>query len=1455
MTAITRGWLEAQQNRALSRMVEGLSTNKEALRDFYTIQNDIDAAGQPDQAGTEAIDKAVGVGGTLRAMAANPSATASKMGQALGSSPASVVGQIGGALVGAGVGALAGPVGAVGGAVAGSAVGAGAGSAADTHGQAIREALQRKGVDFNDWKQVYAAVKSSRDELRNEARTRAGVSGVVNGAFAALPIPMARALGGSTAGKVANVIAQPVVNAASAVADPVAQAVAVDQPVPDANALTQAAAMGAGMGAAVDIPVSVVGRALPGKRPTVEEQPRAVAPEPIVEPVVEQAVAPAPIIAEPAPLLPGAPATRDQLFQEAGVEPPPRPPAGPAEPIDPRIQPVAAEPLQASEGMPAPRPADPMGAERGPVMPADLIDQRIQPVAELPQLAERPLGEAPPTRESVAETQQAAEPLRTMPEDRLAAMEGDAPQSWDRGVDALPENDREAARRVINEVLDRYVPRAQRELVGSPREVLRDVPRAEVEAGAAAHNMSAEGFEAAGLTRPAEDPRDVLIRMHTDRTETGARRTAAHEAYHALVAMKAHTSVETATLTREAKRAGGWADQFGKPKTARGLEEAIAVAHERYEIGTLKDMPPRGSVIARAFEKMSAIYRAIKAFVTRGDNPAPREVLERAASGEVGKRPLKVPETAARGEPVQFSIREDIEETKRAFSAQKEPSDGVLRTALNFANNTAGKVLYSNDGALRTIGEINKLPAVAKLADKLFVRPGKLGAPAAGPGYHQIHEQMRQSMVNKATEHLRGLSRAEIDQFGRLLRADAKMPAKFQKAADDLRSWLREFHAEARKAGINIGDQGDRYLPRLYDHLKIVADPEAFRAKAAEAYKVTARENMVKAAAEAVKSAGVTPEVAIRDARKRYAITDAEAAQLADAWVAQIKDATLGITKSIDPTEFAANSTRAKPERARSLAPEADKILGEFMIQDPVEIIQGYAHRMSERIAYARQFGAEGEKLKALFQEIRDQGGAKHLPEIMGYVASNLGQLSSLKPNAVISGMQTVGTFANLANALISSIPEASTVGIRSMNPLRIPGDVMRSFLYFAKGPDNVHTTAADMARAAGIITNGLNQATISMARAGFEYHSKIQAFMLHKLFQMNGLERLTQAQRVVATHGGMAFIDSQMRAAERGSKPAAGYLRELGISQGDRAKVKEFLARGATADNMLAGTRPELSPADGARTGAEIYRDALYRFVDQTIMQPNRAVKPKWASTQIGGMVYSISSFLYAFQKNVINRVGNITWEATKGSVGQSDVFSPAQSMKVAAQLSLSLAGLYAMTGAVQALRNEFINAPESEEARKKRAAKGQSDDMKLAIDTLNAVGFGPIGARVKGVMDAPDFGTSLANQMVGPTLSTLVVNPVDRVSKALANKSTVSNTADRNAVTAVNRATLNPAVTAGLSLAPGVLRVPAAGASLAINSGKGRDAVTSAIAGPRQTRQQQNDLRAIQPPKPPGR
>ena len=205
----------------------------------------------------------------------------------------------------------------------------------------------------------------------------------------------------------------------------------------------------------------------------------------------------------------------------------------------------------------------------------------------------------------------------------------------------------------------------------------------------------------------------------------------------------------------------------------------------------------------------------------------------------------------------------------------------------------------------------------------------------------------------------------------------------------------------------------------------------------------------------------------------------------------------------------------------------------------------------------------------------------------------------------------SVNIVTYLTFATLASLPDLAGPILRSKD---LSWDNLREG---AKQARRYFTETQEMqqfARDIGVVTfDSLNTSLMQSSELGHMTPTAQRASDL--FFKAIGLEWFTNFTRVFAAGMGEQFL---IRQANLNTDRSSRFLRELGVSRED---IKVWDQNGRT-----------FGTPEGKRV-----QMALGRFVEESIVRPNAAERPVWASNPYTAIIWQLKSFFYAYGKNIV--------------------------------------------------------------------------------------------------------------------------------------------------------------------------------------------------------------------------
>ena len=387
----------------------------------------------------------------------------------------------------------------------------------------------------------------------------------------------------------------------------------------------------------------------------------------------------------------------------------------------------------------------------------------------------------------------------------------------------------------------------------------------------------------------------------------------------------------------------------------------------------------------------------------------------------------------------------------------------------------------------------------------------------------------------------------------------------------------------------------------------------------------------------------------------------------------------------------------------------------------PTIAIQSY---LKQAIKHAEYAVVEAEAA-ALIEQMNPKQKAQARKIILGYMGQ-LGTDIDPKWNKIQSYVAALQFATTLLFATVASLTDAGNPIIRAkdMNGFKSAMKAWRG--YISKQSREEQVAFAERIGAAG-------RAAIQEALAqsyGSEYMDAGARKWSDKYFTAIGLESWTRMTRVISANMAQDFITKHADEAMKGNDRSIRYLKELGLTPEDVFKAYDNPSAKTTGE-ILDLTTPE---------GQKV-QEAILSFVDESIIRPNAAQRPVWASDPHYMLIWQLKSFFYSFGQVV---VGGAVREA-KARWKEGD--------KVGSMMSAGL-----LFGALMPLAALALQTREMIKGAVGKSV-GEEDEGILAylFDLIDRAGIlGPISI-IKAMYEAPNYGRSSVVAGLGPTAGTI--------------------------------------------------------------------------------------------------
>lgn len=763
----------------------------------------------------------------------------------------------------------------------------------------------------------------------------------------------------------------------------------------------------------------------------------------------------------------------------------------------------------------------------------------------------------------------------------------------------------------------------------------------------------------------------------------------------------------------------------------------------------------------------------------------------------------------------------NLEENLRNTRDESEKSSGKI----NGFDLAARLLVQSSDGVLRFVGRKYNSKAVDTVADDFYHDAGSDKVVKAT--YYESIDNYVKPAMNRVAKAVEGLNDKQLTQIVDILQnPDEKFDftPKVKSASVEIAKIIKENRKYLTDAGLEVGEVKG-YFPRVYDTEKIVTDPEAFVEAATRAYKAT------------------YPE-----------LSDEESLEKAEQWQYNIlQQDQMGTIDSKNDFQMFGGSTPPVPNhlKERVLSKEADGILKDFLVRNPVDVIPPFLMRSARKAEFHRRYNPE--RWTALKKQMRSEGvDAEGLRQVMNAIISNTGMIERPR-GKVADALGALRSWSNvvfLSRVAFTSLHEGFTVAVRTGNPK----DGLRNMAegWMASLETKGTQAMRDRAEMYGLVGE-IADSMIIAQRTGGDFDSKKRNFKSNRYYRAIGHSQITAGQMAATTKSAQFAIGKwaeNIVGKSKYTKSSSFMLNELGIP---KDKTQEFAKW--VNDNGGKNLADEFGLGDSDM--AKLYRTGLRRFVQDVIQVPTPAMRQRYAMTPFGQFAYGLSSYIYAFSKNVLIRngrmlnraayglpnfglaaakaTGNLARLNVKGAKANiSDAIQgtkeniaagyTAQDRAAFAMQTMMIIPLMLLAGAVGELRDFIFQKSGLKE-------KDAVDHLILALSRGGAWGaFDPLVNMFTGLKYQRDPLTTFSGPLPAAT-----AKGVKAIGNYFLNNSENTNNNERTIVEQLYSLGVAPLLTSMIATnSPWIL--PAYGAIQVINAPQVREAITTGIAGERE-------------------
>ena len=395
---------------------------------------------------------------------------------------------------------------------------------------------------------------------------------------------------------------------------------------------------------------------------------------------------------------------------------------------------------------------------------------------------------------------------------------------------------------------------------------------------------------------------------------------------------------------------------------------------------------------------------------------------------------------------------------------------------------------------------------------------------------------------------------------------------------------------------------------------------------------------------------------------------------------------------------------------------------------EPADALVNYVSHMVKRVEFNKATNNRAD-LDAELAKLDPEERAATMQVINTYLGYQANPISPFW-RQVNSWGQWIQFVTLLPLATIGSLPELAGPVINSKEfSLDTFGLAMKELVSTIRD----RTEAKQFAKDIGVVTNEA-AANAWITQAEQDYMTDTSRQWTDKFFRAIGLDFYTKFTREFAAGMGRQFILNHAK----GTNPRSErYLRELGLTKAD---VDAWVKSGQ-----------KLSTPEGKKV-----KQAVQRFVESSILRPNSAERPIWASDPRWALVWQLKSYFYAYSKVI---TGGVLREAkSRAKEGQGGIEEASATLAVfgltaVATMPLAMLGMelreYIKYGAAWALPGI--------DASTRYFRTDRMDWDEYLFETIDKSGFlGPLSLGVMANQSA-EYGKSPIISLLGPTAETV--------------------------------------------------------------------------------------------------
>lgn len=718
-------------------------------------------------------------------------------------------------------------------------------------------------------------------------------------------------------------------------------------------------------------------------------------------------------------------------------------------------------------------------------------------------------------------------------------------------------------------------------------------------------------------------------------------------------------------------------------------------------------------------------------------------------------------------------VKKGIEGLKRAKESITD-KETFVQHGVDFAT---AAFLRSSQAQLDILAHRRQSKTIRRVSELLNSTLAGRTDKAAEIGFHTAVSRSQLQFRNELADALRPFEselklkdvdgqKQFLEDLGRaMVQPGLPSDPKLATAVTSLRNLYRRMHQYQIRAGITLDNAGETYVPRMLDNEKVLRDRYGFLDAAQKAYETT----------------GMDP---------------VDAREAASEWYDAILRGDSGFSYD-QKFVFDSSNLNGEPKhtRSRKFNKVAEGFMEKYYNRNILDATNSYIGRAVKNAEIARRFGAKFEVYQGLEKDLIDEGNRTALKEMNSLVANQLGtnQLKDYKGQGIINFLNAYSAIHFLPRATLSSIGEPLVTGLRTGNVVDSLSAMGNSLIYMKRkllkeDPDYYHKLSQDV----GVVVSELSGQAVSSSvdsRYWTDQTRSASKYLTDQFFRKTGLHQWTEGTRIASVKAGTVFLRRLAEDINENGRMKASsvrYLNELGVS--DHAAFAKFVKQLEKLDD--AGKLALINRSNGK--GPQMYRDALARFAEQVIMNPNAGTRPRWANHPLGSVIFNLQSYLYAFHENVTKRALRLA----KTAVSKNELTAMDRMHMLGPAMMLPV-----LTG-VQYLIGEARDEAFKDPARVNE--KQMSEGMKIARAMSRSNLFGRYDFMANAALSAR-YDKDPATVMLGPVLGTFSEGIKGGVDYFGPRNSKNTNTTERRAARLAYDLGVQPLANAAFALGPG--------------------------------------------------